>query len=166
MPHIGWQNKLQVCSHEVWSRVRVGLFKQVITIDWNQKFHARSKMVCWEQQFARWGGGVAEGERLHGGSNISTSAGVEMDPCQKKLLVREYLLGEDCWHPSRWPEQLSLQERQDPRWLLHQVLTLYGTIVFKSFPALFCILIWATTGRVKFGKINIRQNKHFREKLR
>ena len=53
-------------------------------------------MVCWEQQFARWGGGAAEGERLHGGSNISTSAGAEMDPCQNKLLVREYFLGEDC----------------------------------------------------------------------
>ena len=92
MPHIGWQNKLQVCSHEVWSRVRVGLFKQVITIVWNQKFHARSKMVCWEQQFARWGGGAAEGERLHGGSNISTSAGVEMDPCQKKIIGERILV--------------------------------------------------------------------------
>ena len=89
---LGVKTKSQVCSHEIWSRIGVGLFKQVcvssfasslvtyispflsvLCVFWIIDFPATGvqvftgiQVVCWKRELAR-GRGVAEGVKLHPG---------------------------------------------------------------------------------------------------
>ena len=102
---LGVKTKSQVCSHEIWSRIGVGLFKQVcvssfasslvtyispflsvLCVFWIIDFPATGvqvftgiQVVCWEWELAR-GRGVAEGVKLvsyysDASCNITTSFG-------------------------------------------------------------------------------------------